>query len=62
MKYSDFKEQIAKGYLSWNEILKLRNIFPKNRRDLKITVIKRNIPWWMPCKNWIAKRIEKKIN
>ena len=60
MKYSDFKEQIAKGYLSWSEVLKVRNIFPKYRQDLRHEVIKRNIPWWMPCKDWVARKIEEK--
>ena len=62
MRFSDIKEQIAKGNLSWEEVLSPRNLFSENRRELKLKVIKRSIPWWMPCKDWLAGKIEKNIN
>ena len=60
MIYSDIKDQIAKGNLSLKELLAPRNIFSENRKELKLKVIKRNIPWWVPCKDWIARKISTK--
>lgn len=62
MTFEEIKKQIEIGNLEWKELLTMRALFPKYRQDLRHEVIKRNIPWWMPCKDWIAKRIEKKIN
>lgn len=58
MTYKDFKDQIDKGNLGWKEVFTIKMLFPKYRQNLRYEVIKRNIPWFIPCKDWVAGRVE----
>lgn len=58
MNYKEIKEQIDKGNLFWREVLTLKAISHKYRQNLRHEVIKRNIPWFIPCKDWVADRVE----
>ena len=62
MRFCELKEQVDKGNLSWKELLTPRILSPEYRQNLRHEVIKRNIPWFVPCKDLIADRIEMHID